>query len=476
MGKKKPEEMAKQRAGFVDGAVARGIDAKQAAWIFDLIEKFAGYGFNKSHSAAYGLLSYQTAWLKQHYPAAFMAAVLSSDIDHTDKVVTLIDECNHMHLTILPPDVNESQHAFTVADDRTIRYGLGAIRGVGEGAVQAMVAEREARGPFRSIEDLCRRLDLTRLNRRVLEALIRSGSLDRLGPNRASLMQRLTAAMQAGEQHARALAAGQVDFFGAAPVVPAEEAGDADLPAIAEWNEAQRLGGERETLGLYLTGHPIERFRRELPRLITGTLADLGSERPPASGEGGRFFGGRQATVAGLVLEIRKRGGRTSFVLDDRSGRMEVTIFEETFQQYRDLIAKDALLLVDGNLRFDEFSDAWRIAARRIQSLEAVREQQARRLVLTWPQSARLSDAALAEQLAQILAPCRPGECEVLVRVRRGEARCLVPLGAGWAVRPTAALMESLEGLLGHERLQVIYDLPPQGSPPGGLRATGPGP
>jgi DNA polymerase-3 subunit alpha len=155
---------------------------------------------------------------------------------------------------------------------------------------------------------------------------------------------------------------------------------------------------------------------------------------------------------------------------------MEVTIFEETFQQYRDLIVKDALLLVDGNLRFDEFSDAWRIAARRIQSLEAVREQQARRLVLTWPHSTRLSDATLAEQLAQILAPCRPGECEVLVRVRRGEARCLVPLGTGWAVRPTAALMERLEGLLGHERLQVIYDLPPPGSSPGGLRATGPGP
>jgi DNA polymerase-3 subunit alpha len=476
MGKKKAEEMAKQRAGFVDGAVARGIDGRQAAYIFDLIEKFAGYGFNKSHSAAYALLSYQTAWLKEHYPAAFMAAVLSSDIDHTDKVVTLIDECSHMGLAILPPDVNESQHVFTVADDRAIRYGLGAIRGVGEGAVQAMVAEREAHGPFRGIEDLCRRLDLTRLNRRVLEALIRSGSLDRLGPNRASLMQRLGAAMQAGEQHARALAAGQVDFFGAAPVAPAEESRDAEQPAIAEWNETQRLAGERETLGLYLTGHPIERFRRELPRLITGTLADLASERPPAAGEGGRFFGGRQASVAGLVLEIRKRGGRTSFVLDDRSGRMEVTLFEETFQQYRDLIVKDALLLVDGNLRFDEFSDAWRIAARRIQALETVREQQARRLVLTWPQTSRASEAQLAEQLARLLEPCKPGECEVLVRVTRDNARCLVPLGSGWAVRPTAALMEHLEGLLGQERLQVIYDAPPQGSPQGGLRATGPGP
>ena len=471
MGKKKPEEMAKQRAGFIEGAVQRGTPADKAAHIFDLIEKFAGYGFNKSHSAAYGLLSYQTAWLKQHYPAAFMAAVLSSDIDHTDKVVTLIDECHQMGLEILPPDVNESQHVFTVADDRTIRYGLGAIRGVGEGAVQAMVEERTANGPFRSIEDLCRRLDLSRLNRRVLEALIRSGSLDRLGPNRASLMHRLAAAMQAGEQHARASAAGQDDFFGAAPIAPAEEAEQPEHPTVPEWNEAQRLAGERETLGLFLTGHPIERFRRELPRLITGTLADLGSERAPESGEGNRFYGGRKASVAGLIYEIRKRGGRTSFLLDDRSGRMEVTLFEETYQQYRDLIVKDALVLVDGKLRFDEFSSAWRVAASRIQSLDAVREQQARRIVLQWPAHLRGAATDVAEQLARILEPCRPGECEVLVRVQRPDARGLVPLGPAWAVRPTPALMEQLEALVGHDRLQVIYDVPTGG----GLRATGPG-
>jgi len=306
----------------------------------------------------------------------------------------------------------------------------------------------------------------------VLEALIRSGSVDRLGPNRASLMHRLAGAMQAGEQHARASAAGQDDFFGAAPVAPAEEAAVADLPTVPEWNEAQRLAGERETLGLYLTGHPIERFRKELPRLISGTLADLGSERAPESGEGGKFYGGRKASVAGLVLEIRKRGGRTSFVLDDRSGRMEVTLFEETFQQYRDLIVKDALLLVDGNLRYDEFSSAWRIAARRIQGLEAVREQQARRIVLTWPAAVRSSETEFAERLAKLLTPCRPGECEVLIRVQRPDARCVVPLGSEWAVKPTPALMESLEALVGHERLQVIYDVPSGGS----LRATGPGP
>jgi hypothetical protein len=203
MGKKKAEEMAKQRSVFVDGACARGVEARLAAHIFDLMEKFAGYGFNKSHSAAYALLSYQTAYLKAHYPAAFMAAVLSADMDHTDKIVTLIDECAHIGLTVLPPDINSSSYMFAVADERTIRYGLGAIKGVGRSAVEAIVGERERQGPYKSLVDVCRRIDLSRLSRRVFEALIRSGSLDGLGPNRATLMGNLEQAMAASEQSAR---------------------------------------------------------------------------------------------------------------------------------------------------------------------------------------------------------------------------------------------------------------------------------
>ena len=214
MGKKKPEEMAQQRSIFVDGSVARGVEQKQAAHIFDLMEKFAGYGFNKSHSAAYALLSYQTGYLKAHYPAAFMAAVLSADMDHTDKVVTLIQECAEIGLQVKPPDVNHSRYEFAVGGERTIRYGLGAVRGVGRGAVEALIAQRDAHGPYMSMEDLCRRLDLQKVNRRVLEALIRSGSLDGLGANRATLMQRLPAAMQLGDQNSKAHEAGQNDMFG----------------------------------------------------------------------------------------------------------------------------------------------------------------------------------------------------------------------------------------------------------------------
>ena len=247
MGKKKPEEMAKQRSVFVSGAVARGVREAQATHIFDLMEKFAGYGFNKSHSAAYALLSYQTAWLKAHYPAAFMAAVLSADMDKTDKIVTLIDECASMGLTVHPPDVNESVYAFRIAGPASIRFGLGAIKGVGESAVQAIIEERDARGPFQNLPDLCRRIDLQRVNRRVFEALIRSGSLDRIGPNRATLTAELERAMHLGEQNSRAMSVGQVDLFGLSA---------AENRVVADWSEAQRLAGERETLGLFLSGHP----------------------------------------------------------------------------------------------------------------------------------------------------------------------------------------------------------------------------
>ncbi|MEY2854357.1 MAG: hypothetical protein RL030_1489 [Pseudomonadota bacterium] len=463
MGKKKAEEMAKQRSVFVEGAVARGVDGRQAAWIFDLIEKFAGYGFNKSHSAAYALLSYQTAWLKAHHPAAFMAAVLSSDIDNTDKVVTLVDECARMGLAILPPDINASGLYFSVAGEAAIRYGLGAVKGVGAGAVEALVAEREAHGPYTTLAELCRRIDLARMNRRALEALIRSGSLDALGPNRATLMGTLDAAVQGGEQSTQAIAAGQVDLFGGAVDASARSA---ELP---EWSEAVRLAGERDTLGLFLTGHPIQRFESELPRLVGGRIADLVSERPPAEGEGGRFHGGRSVSAAGLILEVRRRNGRTSFVLDDRTGRIEVTIFEEQLQQYRELITKDALVLVEGNLRFDDFSNAWRIASKRVMLLDALREQQARRLVLRWPAEAG-DPSGLAARLQAVLEKGRPGGCEVLIRYRGSSARCALALAPEWAVRPTASLVAELEALVGRDGLQLLYDAPG----PGGLHGAAP--
>jgi DNA polymerase III subunit alpha len=459
MGKKKPEEMARQRSVFTLGALERGVSERLAAHIFDLMEKFAGYGFNKSHSAAYALLAYQTAYLKAHHPAAFMAAVLSADMDHTDKVVTLIKECTDMGLTVLPPDVNASRYEFAASGEHSIRYGLGAVRGVGPGAVEALIGEREARGSFRSLEDLCRRLDLQKVNRRVLEALLRSGSLDCLGANRATLMDRLSAAMQLGDQNMRAHAAGQADLFGGltsgartAPLLPG-----APLP---EWSEAVRLAGERETLGLYLTGHPLARFEEGLARFVSHRIADLVGDRPTAL-EPGRFGAGRAVTVAGLIDEVKKRGPRVIVTLDDRTGRLEVMLFEETWQKHRELIAKDALVLIEGTLRFDEFSDAWRLAARRISELDEVRTRSAQRLVV---RCARADLSRLTERLAGILEPWRPGPCPVTVEYRGATASGALNLGPEWSVRASLELLEQLESLVGRDGLQVLYGAPPAGA------------
>ena len=447
MGKKKPEEMAKQRSVFIAGAVARGVPRARAEHIFDLMEKFAGYGFNKSHSAAYALLSYQTAFLKAHYPAAFMAAVLSADMDRTDKIVTLIDDCVQVGLTVLPPDVNSSAHAFAVADGATIRYGLGAIKGVGRNAVDALVEERAAHGAYASLEDLCHRVDLARVNRRVLEALIRSGSCDALGANRAALMERLAAAMQAGEQSARTVEAGQDDLFGLAPGARAAPKGTAPEPV---WSESQRLAGERETLGLYLTGHPIARYERDLAQLVGVRIRDLAGEARPAGGEGERWSEARKVSAAGLILEVRRRGPRVSFVLDDRSGRIEVTLSEETFQRHRELIARDALVLVEGSLRFDEFSDAWRIQARSIQALAAVRERQARRILIEWPAA---DSGESLDALGTLLGPALGGDCAVVLRITANGAQGMLTLGDEWKVHAHAALVEQLERRFGIVRV-----------------------
>ena len=453
MGKKKPEEMAKQRAIFVEGATQRGVEEATAAHIFDLMEKFAGYGFNKSHSAAYALLTYQTAWLKTHYPAAFMAAVLSSDMDKTDKVVTLIDEARRMKLKVEPPDVNSSSYMFTVSGERSIRYGLGAIKGVGQSVVEMLVAERQATGPYRDLSDLCRRSDANRMNRRVLEALIRSGATDALGANRATLMHALPAAMQLADQTIRARAVGQNDMFGlmdtsaSAPAVIVNE-------TLPDWSRRVRLDGERDTLGLYLTGHPFEEFEHEVRPIVSGRIVDVTGDRPVSQGEGGFQFKGKPATVAGMVFDVGKRGSRIIFTLDDRSGRLEASMFEETYQQYRAQIAKSAILIVEGSLRFDEFIEGWRLQAKRVIDIDQAREQNARRLLIRWPKDASQS---FAKTLEQTLRPFRGGQCAIGIRYHNSAARADLVLSEEWCVKPTRELTERLSQLVGNDGVRVVY-------------------
>jgi DNA polymerase-3 subunit alpha len=457
MGKKKPEEMAKQREIFTQGCTERGVPEHQATHIFDLMEKFAGYGFNKSHSAAYAVLTFQTGWLKAHYPAAFMAAVLSSDMDKTDKVVTFIDECRAMNLTVLPPDVNASVYRFTVADDRTIRYGLGAVKGVGESAVEAIIEERRANGPFADIGDFCRRIDLQRVNKRTLEGLIRSGCFDRIGANRATLMAELPAAMQLGEQNTRAQELGQNDLFGlGAPPPPKPAAGTSKAAVLPEWPESVRLAGERQTLGLYLTGHPIAEYEADLKSVVSGRIADVASGRPSGAGEG-KWMPPKNVTIAGLVLEIKRRGNRTSLVLDDRSGRVEVTLFDEVYQNHRSIIEQDAILVVEGGLRWDDFIEGWRVGAKKLIHVDQIREQQARRLLLRWPEGAE--PQAFVRQLEALLKPARGGRCSVAVfyRSKTAGAQALLTLGNDWTIKPGKALLDELEKHVGRDGWKLVY-------------------
>ena len=452
MGKKKPEEMAKQRTVFLAGASGRGVDQALASHIFDLMEKFAGYGFNKSHSAAYAVLSYQTAWLKARYPAAFMAAVLSSDMDHTDKIVTLIDECARMGLEVAPPDVNTSEYAFSVSGARSIRYGLGAIKGVGRNAIESLIVERSRNGPYADLADLCRRADLQKLNRRVFEALIRSGALDGLGANRATLLTGLDDSLRAAEQGARAAAAGQNDLFGLE--TPPVAAG-ADIPMQPEWSEQVRLAGEKDTLGLYLTGHPINEYETELKQFTNGRIADVCGGRPSGSGDRGHGGSRRTVTVAGLAMEVRKRGTRLTMMLDDRSARLEITLFEDVLQTCRHLLGNDRVLIVSGTLRFDEYIDDWRLTATSVMDMDEAREQYARKLVIRW--SRRPAGADFVGRLQAILEPYRNGECNVFVHYKGAEAQARLTLGERWCVRPARELLDQLSELVGNDGVRLVY-------------------
>ena len=490
MGKKKPEEMAKQREIFVAGAVGLGVEETTATHIFDLMEKFAEYGFNKSHSAAYALVSYQTAWLKAHYPAEFMAAVLSADMDNTDKVVVLIEECREMKLAIAPPDINQSEFRFTVREDGRIQYGLGAIKGVGETAIEDIIRERQRHGPFKELFDLCKRIDLRKANRRVLEALIRAGALDGFDPNRALHLAELPNALRAAEQHGTTAATGQDDLFGL--LTEPEEQAEASRPreSMDPWPEDQRLAHEKATLGLYLTGHPISRYEDELAHFITDRLGKLNVEtnnrgsgtarqgeatrfkrqESRAASEGGEAWRPRmsneiRAVVAGLVVELRtkqnKNGKRMAFAtLDDRTGRLEVAVFSEVFEKYRDYLSKDALLVAEGTLAMDDFSGQLRLSAERLFSIEQARAHFAKHLLIQWSavNGVDSSDGKdFAAELQDLLQPFQGGVCPVCIEYRGPTSQSMIQLGESWRIHPGDTLLTRLQKRIGADRVRMLY-------------------
>jgi DNA polymerase-3 subunit alpha len=447
MGKKMPEEMAKQRAIFVEGAKQRGVKPDVAEHIFDLMEKFSGYGFNKSHSAAYALITYQTAWLKAHYPAEFMAAVLSSDMDHTDKVVIFIEECKQLGLKLLPPDINSSVYKFTVTPQSEIIYGLGAIKGVGAAAVEQIILERQKKGIFRDLFEFCHRLDGRKVNRRVLESLIRAGAMDGFNVERATLMASLDKALQAVDQQARQTDVGQVDLFGTLLAQQDSQQG-LNYVTVKPWAEQERLLGEKETLGLYLSGHPITRYENELMQFVTARIADLKPER------------NQTVVVAGFVVAIKtlntRSGNRIAFLtLDDRTARIELAVFSEVYAQSRDLLVKDQLLVVEGEVATDEFTGGYRLSGRRLFNWEQAREYFAKGLLLQLNANQLITD--FAAQLKQLLTPFRGGRCAVCIDYHRADAKARLLLPEEWYIRPGNNLLKTLIKQLGAENVIVRY-------------------
>lgn len=442
MGKKKPEEMAAHREGFVRGAAQRGYDQKLATTIFNLIEKFAGYGFNRSHSAAYALLSYHTAWLKAHYPAAFMAGVLSADMDKTDKVVTMIAECREMAITVRPPDVNQCFYEFLPVDDHTILYGLGAIKGLGESAIQAILDARGG-GRFRDLFDLCRRVDVHRVNRRVLECLIAAGACDGLGPHRAAMAASLDQALAAAEQQGRDAAIGQDDIFGNVVCDRTPQ-----FMAVEPWSTDQQLQGEKETLGLYLTGHPVDRYAVELLHITGWTIASL---KPPEDGS---------IMVGGLIVAVRamntRRGDRMAIMtLDDRTGRIDVVLFGETYSRYRQRATKDALVVAEGRVSRDEYSGGFKMTADALYNMDEARAAFAKRLIIDIDD--RSMDDQLLNGLREALTPGRSGHCPITVHYRRPELEVDIVLGEDWMVTPDETMLRKLGALAGDHCVHLVY-------------------
>ena len=438
MGKKKPEEMAQQRDIFVTGAEKNGLSKAKATQLFDLMEKFAGYGFNKSHAAAYALLAYQTAYMKTHHRSAFLAANLSAVMDDTDKVRQFYDDALANGLAVLPPDINASEHRFVPVDAKSIRYGLGGVRGTGEGAIRA-IAEARREAPFTDLFDFCRRVDKRMVNRRVVEALVRAGAFDSVDPRRSRLLASVGRALEAAEQAERSAA--QTSLFGEAE---APRGGAHAYVETPDWDLRQKLLEEKTALGFSISGHLFSVYEKELAGFARTALAKLAP--------GDRVW--MAGVVAAARMQMTRRGRMMVVTLDDASGQVEITVFNELFEKERDKIKEDALLVVAGKVQRDDFSGGLRVSAEEVLDLEALRGRFASRLRIS------MNGQADARRLQELLAPYRAsggGACQVVVSYRNATAACDVALGEAWRVRPDSRLIADLGAWLAPENVQLVY-------------------
>ncbi len=445
MGKKNAEEMEKQRSLFREGAEKQGVDPELATKIFDLVEKFAGYGFNKSHSAAYALVSYETAWLKTHYPAPFMAAVLSSELHNTDKILIFIAECRRMGLDLTNPDVNQGQYRFTVNRQGQIVYGLGAIKGLGEGPLEAILEARAAGGEFTDLFDFCARVDLRRVNKRALEGLIKSGAFDNLGESRAMLMAATADAVQSAEQQSHNTALGMVDLFASDDQQTSLDV-YANFRHIPELTFSERLAGEKATLGLYLTGHPMDEYAEDLQefkcRRIDNLIADSNEQ-----------------WVGGMISGIRdirtKRGDRLKVVsLDDGHGQIDVTIFAKVLIDVQEKIKPGAVIFVQGKVEEDSFSGGLRMRAESIANLLEMRSRSQRKLCISidennWNSSSR-------GMLESLLIDDAEQGCDVRVLYKLDTVQAQLQLGNQWRILPDEESVQQLKRVFGMDNISFI--------------------
>jgi len=448
MGKKSQEVMTEQKETFVVGAVNRGADKKIAEEIFNLMDKFAGYGFNKSHSAAYALVSYHTAWMKTHYPAAYMAATLSADMDNTDKVVTLLADCHSLDLEILPPNVNSSFYAFKPVSDTEISYGLGALKGVGQAVIESIVTERETNGSYQNLFDFCKRLDMRKVNKRVLEVMIKSGAMDELGSNRASQMADIVNATRAADQEQQNSEAGQFDMFG----LEQDSLNSLASAEVADWSDELRLTAEKETLGLYLTGHPYKRFSAELSGVCEHDVSALDLSTP------------RNGVFAGIMVAMRvlnTRRGKMAFVtLDNSMHRVEVNLYSEKFNEYAAKLQKDSVLVALGELSTDEFTGGCQIRTEKLYDIQELRDEALVCIELHLMEESL--DRKTIESLKHLLGEYQGGNTSVSIGYTRvkGEFGQL-KLGEDWKLKPDQHLLNELKDRFGEDNIHCHYNIQP---------------
>ncbi|OUU79225.1 MAG: DNA polymerase III subunit alpha [Gammaproteobacteria bacterium TMED78] len=448
MGKKKEDEMANQREVFIKGASNKGIEKRISEEVFDIMESFAGYGFNKSHAVAYAIVAFRTAWLKTHYPDEFMSAVLTMDMDNTDKVMDLTEECIRMSINVNAPNINSSLYSFSVSQKSEINYGLGAIKGVGKNIIDEIIIERKINGKYLDLIDFCKRLGSQTINKRSLEALIKSGAMDILGTNRATAFSAIDSLLRIAGTNAEMQAAGQHSLFPAQGNSGLEHV----LKPTVEWHDRDKLLFEKESLGFYLTDHPFNEYKNHASQFTNGSITKVTHALPKDR----KYFSSKsKVSIAGLVCDIYRNRNTISIILDDTTSKIEVIVFEDIYSKYQNKIMKDSILYVEGQLSYDEFNNNWRLKALFIDTIDQAIEKNAKRLTISF--NSNDNKSILSKNLKQALQAYRGGDCDVYLYYTNSKASTSVKLGSDWSISLKRDARDKISSLFGDEGYNIHY-------------------